>query len=54
MNNQGIITALRPGRAIIIVIGLDNKGISIEIISLADHGQINNNYTLDYKECKWI
>ena len=53
MNNQGIITVLRPGRAIIIVIGLDNKGISIEIISLADHGQINN-YTLDYKEYKWI
>ena len=53
MNNQGIITALRPGRAIIIVIGLDNKGISIEIILLADHGQINN-YNLDYKEYKWI
>ena len=53
MNDQGIITVLRPGRAIIIVIGLDNKGISIEIILLADLGQINN-YTLDYKECKWI
>ena len=53
MNNQEIITALRTWRAIINAKGLDNKGISIEIISLADHGQINN-YTLDYKECKWI
>ena len=46
VNNEGEITALRPGNAVISALGLDNKTVSIKVKSLANNGLIDN-YTLD-------
>ena len=43
INNEGEITALRPGNAIISAIGLDNRSSTIKVISLANNGLIDIN-----------
>ena len=45
INNQGIITAIRPGESIISVHGLDSKGTKLKVIAVSNNGLINN-YTL--------
>ena len=43
---EGIISAIRPGNAIITAYGLDKKSIQIVVISISINGLINN-YILD-------
>jgi len=42
VNEQGIISAMRPGRATVIASGLDNRSCRINIIVLSNNGLINN------------
>ena len=46
INNEGIVTALRPGKSIIIASGLDDKKTEIIILSISNNGLITNT-TLD-------
>ena len=46
INNEGKITALRPGNSIITVSGLDNKSIQINVIAISNKGFLRD-YTLD-------
>ena len=43
INNEGEITALRPGNAIISAKGLDNRSSTIKVKSLANNGLIDIN-----------
>ena len=45
INNEGIVYALRPGKAIIIAYGLDIKNAKLEVIAISNKGLINL-YTL--------
>ena len=45
ISNQGIITAIRPGKTIINAFGLDFKGTKLEVFAVSNNGLINN-YTL--------
>lgn len=47
VNNQGIITAIRPGRAIITVSSSNQKKTSIKVSSVVTNGLITN-FTLDF------
>ena len=42
INNEGIITAMRPGKSIISVYGLDLKSTKLEVIAISNNGLINN------------
>ena len=42
INNEGIIRAMRPGKSIISVSGLDSKSIKLEVIAISNNGLINN------------
>ena len=46
INNEGKITAMRPGNAIITAMGLDGKKTQIKVVAFSNNGLINN-YTLD-------
>ena len=46
VNNEGIITAIRPGKSIITASGLDHKITEISVLSISNNGLISN-YTLD-------
>ena len=46
INNEGKITAIRPGNAIITAIGLDGKKTQVKVVALSNNGLISN-YTLD-------
>ena len=43
INNEGTITAVRPGKSIITVYGLDLKNTKLEVIAISNNGLINNN-----------
>ena len=46
IDNEGIATAVRPGKSIITASGLDHKGAEIVILSVSNNGMITNT-TLD-------
>ena len=46
INNEGIITAMRPGTSIITASGLDFKSVQINVSAISNYGLIRN-YTLD-------
>lgn len=53
IDNEGKITAIRPGSAIINVTGLDNLGIQIKVQSISNNGLINKDILDMYNAKKY-